>query len=299
MDNQDTTTQVLRTSALLVVDISGSTRLYEELGDQEAHARIDQRLRLLQRAAADHGGQVVKSMGDGLMCDFGEAERALQAAHAMQLTMFSSLGGLSLGIHVGCHYGPVLDNAGDIYGDSVNVVARIVGLAKTGQVILTREVVDRLSDGMRQNVRPLGDVTVKGRREPVEILEYVWEGSPELTTVRLATSTQRSARLRLVCAEHEQWLDGSGPDSITLGRDAASDIVILDREASRQHARIEKRPDRFVLVDHSSNGTFVVIGTEAEVWVRREELILRGRGRIALGRSTTDSSATVVDFFSE
>ena len=92
MDNQATTTQVLRTSALLVVDISGSTRLYEELGDQEAHARIDQRLRLLQRAAADHGGQVVKSMGDGLMCDFGEAERALQAAHAMQLTMFASLG---------------------------------------------------------------------------------------------------------------------------------------------------------------------------------------------------------------
>ena len=71
------------------------------------------------------------------MCDFGEAERALQAAHAMQLTMFASLGGLSLGIRVGCHYGPVLDNAGDIYGDSVNVAARIVGLAKTGQVIVT------------------------------------------------------------------------------------------------------------------------------------------------------------------
>ena len=96
MDSQSTT-QVLRTSALLFVDISGSTALYEGLGDQEAHARIDQRLRLLQRAVADHGGQVVKSMGDGLMCDFGDADRALHAARAMQLTMFASPGGLAWG----------------------------------------------------------------------------------------------------------------------------------------------------------------------------------------------------------
>ncbi len=298
MDSHSTT-QVLRTSALLFVDISGSTALYEELGDQEAHSRIDQRLRLLQRAAADHGGQVVKSMGDGLMCDFGDADSALHAAHAMQLTMFASPGGIGLGIHIGCHYGPVLDNDGDIYGDSVNVAARIVGIARTGQVIVTRDLVTRLSEQMRSNVRPLGEVAVKGRREAVQILEYVWEGSPELTTLSRSASTERLLRLCLICGEHERWLDAERPGAITLGRDAASDIVIGDREASRQHARIEKRPDRFVLVDHSSNGTYVVVGNEAEVWVRREEFILRGRGRIALGRPTTDASATVVAFFCE
>lgn len=298
MDGQ-ATALAPRTSALLFVDISGSTRMYEELGDQQAHARIDQRLRLLQRAAADHGGQVVKSMGDGLMCDFGSADGALHAAHAMQLTMFSSLGGLALGIHVGCHYGPVLDNAGDVYGDAVNVAARIVGLARTGQVIVTRELVDRLSDLMRENVRPLGEVTVKGKREPVEILQDVWEGSPDLTTLRWSASPERFSRLRLVFAGQERAIDASRSDAVTLGRDAASDIVVLDREASRQHARIEKRHDKFVLVDHSSNGTFVIIGDESEVRLRREELFLHGQGRIALGRPTTDSSATVVEFFCE
>jgi class 3 adenylate cyclase len=288
-----------RASALLFVDISGSTRLYEDLGDQQAHARIDQRLRLLQRAVTDHGGQVVKSMGDGLMCDFGSADRALHAAHAMQLTMFASQGGLSLGIHVGCHYGPVLDNAGDVYGDSVNVAARVVGLAKTGQVIVTRELAERLSDSMRENVRPLGEVVVKGRREPVEILEYVWEGSPELTTIRWSDSTERFSRLRLTWGEQEFTIDSTRPEPLTLGRDAASDIVILDREASRQHARIEKRHDKFVLVDHSSNGTFVVIGDESEVRLRREELFLHGLGRIALGRPTADASATVIEFVCE
>jgi class 3 adenylate cyclase len=288
-----------RVSALLFVDISGSTRLYEELGDQTAHARIDQRLRQLQRAVAEHGGQVVKSLGDGLMCDFGSADRALHAAHAMQLTMFGSDAGLALGIHVGCHYGPVLDDAGDVYGDAVNVVARIVGIARTGQVIVTRELADRLSDRMRDTVRPLGEVSVKGRREPVAILEYVWEGSPELTAIQWTATSERFSRLRLASTELERTIDASGPDVLTLGRDSGSDIVVGDREASRQHARIEKRHDAFVLVDHSSNGTFVTINDESEVRVRREELFLHGAGRIALGRSTTDAAATVIKFSCE
>jgi len=286
-------------SALLFVDISGSTALYESLGDQEAHSRIDQRLRLLQRAAVEHGGQVVKSMGDGLMCDFTDADRALHAAQAMQVTMFAGQSGLALGIHVGCHFGPVLDNEGDVYGDSVNVTARIVGIAKTGQVIVTREIVDRLSAHLREKLRPLGEVTVKGRREPVQILEYVWEGSPELTMITQLDSIPRISRLRLVCGSNERTLDASNPDAITLGRDGASAIVVGDREASRQHAKIERRPDRFVLIDHSSNGTFVVVEHESEVWVRREEFILRGRGRIALGRPTGDPDVTLLEYFCE
>ena len=298
MDSQSST-QILRTSALLFVDISGGTALAEVVGDQEAHARIDQRLRLLQGAATDHGGQVVRSVGDGLMCDFGDPDRALHAARAMQLTMHEAPGGFSLGIHVGCHYGPVLDTAGDVDGDSVNVAARIAGLAKTGQVIVTGDLVKHLSAHMREGVRPLGEVAVKGRREPIEILEYLWEGSHEPPMLRSSDSPQRPSKLHVICAEHACVLDESRTGAITLGRDAASDIVILDREASRRHARIERRPDRFVLVDHSSNGTYVHIDNETEVWVRREEFILRGRGQIALGRSTTDSLATVVGFFSE
>ena len=117
--------------------------------------------------------------------------------------------------------------------------------------------------------------------------------------LRPSDAPLRLSRLRLTWADEERVLDDSRSEPITLGRDAASDIVILDREASRQHAKIERRPDRFVLVDHSSNGTYVVIGNESEMWVRREEVILHGRGRIALGRPTTDSSATVVEFICE
>jgi class 3 adenylate cyclase len=281
------------TSTVLFVDVTGSTRLYEDLGDEQAHARIERRLRQVERAAAEHGGRVVKHMGDGLMCAFADASAAVRAAHAMQL---SEQERSSLGIHVGCHHGHVLESAGDLYGDCVNVAARIAGLAKSGQVIVTRELVGVLDEPLRRSVRRLGQATVRGRREPVEIFEYVWDREEELTAIRRSVSGGRASRMRLVSPAGERWFDGSGVGSMTFGRDAASDVVVGDREASRRHARIEKRGDKFVLVDHSANGTYVAMAGEAELCLRREELILRGRGRLALGRPTTDANATVVEF---
>ena len=80
--------------------------------------------------------------------------------------------------------------------------------------------------------------------------------------------------------------------TITLGRDAQNDIVIADRKASRLHARVERRRDKFVIVDQSSNGTFVTVDGEPEIMLRREELMLRGRGRVtsAMPTSTTRRS---------
>jgi class 3 adenylate cyclase len=287
--------------AVLFVDISGSTRLYEELGDAQALARVESCLRLLQRAADELRGRVIKTTGDGLMCAFTEADGALQAARAMQVRVLeqSALGGPALGIHVGCHYGAVMESAGDLYGDCVNVAARVAGLAKVGQIITTSEAVARLRAPTEEKVRLLDRVAVKGKREPVEIYEFVWQDSEELTTLGTRFAEERVPRLRLVFGEREIWFDGAGGGGVTMGRDASCDIVIGDRKTSRQHAKVEKRRDKFVLADHSSNGTFLAIADEPEVCLRREEVMLRARGRVGLGHRTTDLEATVVEFFCE
>jgi class 3 adenylate cyclase len=287
--------------AVLFVDISGSTRLYEELGDAQALARVERCLRLLQRTAEELRGRVVKTTGDGLMCAFAEPEPALQAACAMQMRVLeqTALGGPALGIHVGCHYGAVMESAGDLYGDCVNVAARVAGLAKVGQIITTSEAVNRLAGPARERVRLLDRVTVRGKREPVEIYEFVWQDSDELTTLGTRFAEERVPRLKLAFGDRDLWFDGAGGGGVTLGRDASCDIVIGDRKTSRQHARIEKRRDKFVLADHSSNGTYVAIAGEAEVCLRREEVMLRGHGRIGLGHRTTDAEATVVAFSCE
>jgi class 3 adenylate cyclase len=287
--------------AVLFVDISGSTRLYEELGDAQALARVESCLRLLQRAADELRGRVIKTTGDGLMCAFTEADGALQAARTMQVRVLeqSALGGPALGIHVGCHYGAVMESAGDLYGDCVNVAARVAGLAKVGQIITTSEAVARLRAPTEEKVRLLDRVAVKGKREPVEIYEFVWQDSEELTTLGTRFAEERVPRLRLVFGEREIWFDGAGGGGVTMGRDASCDIVIGDRKTSRQHAKVEKRRDKFVLADHSSNGTFLAIADEPEVCLRREEVMLRARGRVGLGHRTTDLEATVVEFFCE
>ena len=290
-----------RPCAILFVDISGSTQLYEQLGDAAALARVETCLRLLQRVTDECGGRVVKTVGDGVMCDFAEAEPALQAARAMQLRIFEqhALGGPTLGIHVGCHWGSAIESGGDLYGDAVNVAARIAGLAKVGQIIATQDVVARVKSGLRDKIRMLDRVVIKGKREPLEIHELVWQDSDEVTMLGTRMTEDRMARLRLLVAGREHWFDGSGAGSFKLGRDATCDIVIGDLKASRQHARIERRRDKFVLVDHSSNGTYVQIAGEGELMLRREELILRLAGRIALGLHTGDPQATVVKFYCE
>jgi class 3 adenylate cyclase len=283
--------------AVLFADISGSTPLYEELGDGQALVSIELCLRLLRDAAGEFGGRVVKTTGDGVMCAFDAAEQALHAARLMQvrITEQAALGGPRLAIHVGCHYGQVIESAGDLYGDSVNAAVRVVGLAKAGQVIATHEIVARIGESLRERVRMLDRVPVKGKREPLEIFELVWQDSEELTALGTRLEEGQATRLKLVVGGRDLWFDGK-PGGLRLGRDAACDIAIADPKVSRQHARIEKRRDKFVLADHSSNGTYVALAGEAEICLRREELILRGGGRIGVGHPVAHEP-TLVCFY--
>ncbi len=284
--------------AVLFADISGSTRLYEELGDAQALARIDACLRLLRDAAMEFGGRVVKTTGDGLMCAFDQAEAALDAGRFMQVRLAeqAALGGPKLAIHVGCHYGPVLESGGDLYGDCVNVAVRVVGLAKPGQVIATQEAVARTGERLRERIRMLDHVAIKGKREPLAIFELAWQESEDLTALGTHLE-ERASRLKLVFGSRELWYDGSSGNALILGRDAACEIVVVHPRASRQHARIEKRGDKFLLVDHSSNGTYVLMAEERDICLRREELVLRGHGRIAVGHRVSDEDAVLVEFY--
>lgn len=286
-----------RSCAVLFADISGSTPLYEELGDGQALASIERCLRLLRDAAAEFGGRVVKTTGDGVMCAFDAAEAALHAARVMQVrvTEQAALGGPKLAIHVGCHFGPVIESAGDLYGDSVNAAVRVLALAKAGQVIVTQEVIARVGGNLLERVRMLDRVPVKGKREPLEIFELLWQDAEELTALATRLEEEQGSRLKLVSEGRDLWFDGTA-GALRLGREAGCEIVIVDPKVSRRHARIEKRRDKFVLVDHSSNGTYVVVAGEAEICLRREEVILRGSGHIGLGHPVAHPP-TVVDFY--
>jgi len=284
--------------AVVFVDISGSTQLFEALGDAPALDRVARVLAILQRVTEESGGRVIKGVGDGLMCAFEAAETALGAARAMQERIEGqrAIGKLDLGIHVGCHFGPVIESSGELYGDTVNVAARVAGLARVAQILTTEDTIGRLPAEAREQTRLLDRVPVKGKQAPLPIYEVLWQEEEDLTMLGTRFGSERPTRLVLTHDGRELAIEGGGSASVMLGRDAGCEIVIADRRASRLHAHIERRRDKFVLVDHSANGTWVGMSGVDEIVLRREEQILSGQGVIGFGQSPSSEGAERVEF---
>jgi len=84
--------------------------------------------------------------------------------------------------------------------------------------------------------------------------------------------------------------------TLTLGRDPRCKLVVAERKASRQHARIERRGQDYYLVDTSTNGSFVSIAGQREILIRRHEIQLTGQGLICFGASINDPAADRAEF---
>jgi len=290
------------TMAVLFADVSDSTRLYENMGDTAAFTQVRECLQILDEAARHFQGRVVKTIGDGAMCVFAKAEDAARAAIEMQDRIDlrpPSPGRSKLTIRIGFHYGSVLREADDVFGDTVNVAARMAGLAVPGQILMTASTIEMLPADLRQKTRRLDALAVKGKAQAIDIQELQWQDSDTATLVPGRTSGfahMTEPRLRLIC----QGREIEYRMTITIGREPNHDLVIIDKMASRNHARIEKRLDKFALIDQSANGTYITISGRDEIVLRREEFILYGSGTIAFGESPRrQSDVTVVEFHYE
>jgi len=290
-----------RRFAILFADVSGSTSLYEKLGDQRALAAIESVLTELRKSTAMQDGRVIKTIGDEVMAVFASADAAMQAAGDMQnrVVAIPQIDGVRLAIRIGFHFGPAIEEGGDFFGDAVNTAARMAGLAKGGQVITSGPTVDALSPLLKASTRELDAMMVKGKHDEIRIFEVIWQDSDDLTALaaRDALASKPVSTLTLTYGARRLTL-GVEQTSASLGRDAANELVIADNLASRVHCKIEYRRGNFFLVDQSTNGTYVTVAGDAEIMVKREQVMLRGRGVISLGHSSTAAGAEVVSFAS-
>jgi adenylate cyclase len=295
--NAKESTKVERNLCVLFADVSGSTRLYEKLGDKEALHAVERCINRMTRATEQFKGRVIKTIGDEVMAVFDTAEAGMDAACSMQQKVddLPPVRGIKLAIRVGFHFGPAIEEAKDVFGDTVNTSARMAGLAKAGQIITTADTVNALPALLRQSTREIDALSVKGKAEDVHVCEVLWQESDDLT-MKSASVAPAPAAARMIVRHggDEKAIDPSH-GVFSLGRDAACDIIINDRRASRTHARIERRRDKFVLIDQSTNGTYVTFDGEAEFALKREEVILRSKGRISFGHAY-DDGGEVVEF---
>ena len=281
----------MKTVAVLFADVAGSTKLYDTLGDEQAKKMVDECIGLMRDIVARYNGRVVKTIGDEVMCVLPDADSGCLAATDMQtrIMQLPAVSNVKRAIRAGLHAGPVIEENNDVFGDTVNVASRMAGVAKAMQIITTRQTVDMLSPLLRKSSRPIAALSLKGKGDEVEVCEIIWQSDEELTTMGNSTRTTASlAVLRLRYGPVEIVMDQPNA-SLVLGREASCNIAVSDRMASRNHARIERRRDKFYLVDQSTNGTYVVFADEPEIALRREEVMLRGEGRVAFGRSVSES----------
>ena len=278
--------------AVLFVDVTDSTKLYESLGDTVALALINGVFARLEKIIAKHAGATVKTLGDGIICVFDDPDSAFRAACEIQTTVHVAAQGTRnrLQLKIGFTYGPVILSKGDVFGDTMNVCSRLVVLANPEQILTSAQTVEALSPGLRARCRALFPTRIKGKAEEVAVSDVMWRYDPAVTETNLtradfAKAVQQS--LKLIYRGNIFVVNRSRP-SIQMGRDDSNDIVIVSLFASRIHARVHTREGHFVITDLSSNGTFLMVDEHSsEVHLRREEAVLNGRGWIGLGKNAT------------
>jgi class 3 adenylate cyclase len=137
----------VRDITLLFTDLKGSTALYDEIGDLNAFALVQQHFDHLQDVTVRHGGAVVKTIGDAIMATFAEPEAGVSAAVAMlhEIDGFNRERPgkellLKIGIHRGTSIAVTLNDRLDYFGQTVNVASRVQALADANEIYLTRDI---------------------------------------------------------------------------------------------------------------------------------------------------------------
>lgn len=279
--------------SVLFADVAGSTALYELLGDERAFALVEQCLALMGACCAEAGGRVVKTIGDAVMAVFDGPAAAAAAAVAMQRRV-GQLGpeaGVRLQLRIGFHAGPVVQRGGDLFGDTVNLASRLCDLASRGQVVVDADTARQLAGVPGLALHPLFSVPVKGKQEEIALVELDWQPpGPERTVIAPAPPRAGGSTRLQLAFDGLQLEMGPARRKVTIGRDHEADLTVRDRAASRAHAMIERRRDRFVLVDHSANGCFVSVDGGPELRLHREELPLTGQGWVSFGAPRAEAA---------
>jgi adenylate cyclase len=287
-----------RQITVLFADVCGSTGIYERLGDEAAHSLLEKVIGIMKEEVLVNEGRVVKTIGDEVMACFprpGQALEAVKAMHQRLTCLPPGITGDVVGIHVGLQHGEVVEQEGDLFGEAVNVAARLTAMAKPWQILTSSETISALGAEQEEVSRHVTRTAVRGKRQEMDVYEIILE---EDGLTRFSDKPLPEARtIRLVLTLREQRVEVT-PERpvVTLGRGRQNDLVVSDKRVSRWHAQIECRRDRFFLVDKSTNGTVVVAAGKPSMFVNYGEISLNGGGSIFLGGDTDADSPNIIIF---
>ena len=285
--------------AIVFADVVGSTQLYDKFGDTKASETVALCLDVMKDATYQFNGTVIKTIGDEVMSTFATVDDAMNAAVMMQSRITTETrknDGIPVSIRIGCHFGPVVQEQNDIFGAAVHTANRMTSQAKAKQIVISGFTVEQMSPELRRQTRQIDVATVRGRLDEVALYELVWqpdEATSMLPTIEWESKGRKASKLLLNF--RDQTIEVSDRrKSINIGRADDNDLVVKGNLISRIHAKIEMRRGKFMLIDQSTNGTFLqdVLGKES--FVRRDTTELGDEGTIGLGRAEKPGSSLAI-----
>src|SRR5690606_10563840 len=287
--------------AIMFADVSGSSALYKRVGNEEAKAIIDQAIQFMTALTIVHEGTVVKTLGDEVMTRFDNSTQACETAVAIQQRCLKESDLLGLSVRIGIAYGPILFDNNDVFGDTVNDAAYVARIARARQILLSQSAVDHLDKDLLRDCQMFDRVNIKGDTRKSLIYRLRWESQrqdkvTQLMPLQDITQFIEKFQLLLRVGDREiQLLPDKTP--FNIGRDPEKTHLHINHElASREHCHIEFRRGKYVLVDHSTNGTYVTSPNQPHIYLRREELPLQGTGEIGLGQPTAKAGDWLIHF---
>jgi adenylate cyclase len=191
-----TTTATRRLAAILAADVVGYSRLMG--ADEEGtHERFKAHLvELIDPKVREHHGRIVKTSGDGVLAEFVSVVDAVRCAGEIQRAMADRDLDLAeerrLRFRIGINLGDVIADGGDIYGDGVNIAARLEGLAAPGGICVSGTVRDHIGDRLSFLFEDIGEQSVKNIARPVRVCAWHPQGIAGLPTAGVSASTSSS-----------------------------------------------------------------------------------------------------------
>lgn len=244
-----------RDVTLLVIDFAGTHQLFEQMGAGPANRLIGRLLGGMGQIVEYYGGRVIKTVGDSVLSEFADPSPAVTAAVHTQREMsrHGEANRFGLGVRIGLHHGPVTEEVGDLFGPTVEQTHHITALAKREQIV--GSLLALAWADMDLPLERIGAVQSTDPERPIPVARLLWR---EMRPARAASPDGITRTLQLSLGHQHVVVSPENP-SIELGRQPTAAFDTAFSWVSRNHATIVMRDQSFVLIDESTNGTYLIV----------------------------------------
>jgi adenylate cyclase len=290
---------MIQSTVVMFADVSGSSVLYKQLGDAEANRIVSGKLRSMAQVIVENRGQIIKTIGDEIMAHFPDPVDGLKAAMGIQnVTPRTPL------IRIGMAWGDVLHKDNDLFGKTVNDAAAVAKIARGGQILTTQEHSAMLPPSAFK-LAAFDAVRLKGGTSDTTLYRVEWEAEDDddmeehTTLSRIVDAGKAELTLTITDQLGRRSTLKLRPEDTpyNVGRNPQRCQLIVNAGfVSREHCHIDYQHGSYILRDHSSNGTHVIMSQHQPVYLRRNSAPLMGEGIIGVGHDPQEAGHHVIGF---